>query len=328
MTLDEMKSSRRDQARPLDIKTKDELAQQLGYSTKELQRIANSKKRYYRVEEKIDRSGKSRTIHVSIGPLKKLLEAIATGLFDKMDLPGCMHGYRKGRSIITNARQHVGKSLVCTLDIKAFFPSIHFRRVTKTFVELGCSQEVAGFLTHLVTCDHCLPHGFPTSNTLSNIVVSNLARGLQGVCDKFNLTLTMYSDDISISGNLEENNFKRLLNKTLLPLIREFVEREGFHLNPDKITIIGKKDRQEVTGITVNRKPNIQKEKRRELLTTIKQYQLDGIPTNPDFDLLKAKQKLRGKIAWAQNVNPSFGKLLLIEFQKIDWFRLSVNSNN
>jgi len=323
-----MKSSRRDQARPLDIKTIDELAQRLGYSAAELQRIANSKRRYYRHKENRDSNGKLREFYPPIGPLAKVLELIGKRLLDTIELPECIHGYRKGRWYGTNAKMHVGKNLVCKLDIKDFFPSIHHGRVLTTFIHLGCSEEVAKFLTWLVTCDNLLPHGFHTSNVLSNIVISNLARRLQGICDKYNLTLTMYSDDISISGNIEENKFRKLLNKKLLPLIREFVEREGFHLNPDKTTILDKKDRQEVTGITVNRKPNIPKRKRRELLSTIKQYQLDGIPTNPDFNLLKAKQKLRGKIAWAQSVNPSFGQLLLIEFQKIDWYRLSVNSSN
>jgi len=151
---------------------------------------------------------------------------------------------------------------------------------------------------------------------------------MQPICDRYKLTLTLYSDNISISGNMEEVKFRKLLNTKLLPIIRDIVEREGFNLNPNKLTIAGRKERQVVTGITVNRKSNIKKIKRRELLSTIRQFQVGNIPEEGNFDLMKAKQRLRGKIANAQGVNPSFGKLLLTEFQKIDWSSLGLCSCN
>ncbi|KPL04652.1 MAG: hypothetical protein AMJ73_04060 [candidate division Zixibacteria bacterium SM1_73] len=312
----------------LRINTIDELAERLGHSPGELKRIANTKIRYYKVNEKIKPSGKLRTLYEPMGPLSKILKLIKERLLDGIELPECMHGYRTGRDYISNACVHVGKNIICKLDIKNFFPSIHHGRVFNILMDLGCSKQVAKLLTRLVTCDNHTPQGFNTSPTLSNIVVSNLARRLQGLCNHYRLTLTIYSDDITISGNIEQKKFEGLFYKELLPIIEEIIKQEGFSLNFGKIKLVKRRDSQKVTGIIVNKKPNIPKQKRRELLSTIKEYQMNGVSISHDSDLLKVKQSLRGKIANAQRVNRSFGQLLLREFEKIDWSRrVSFSSN-
>lgn len=313
--------------RGLRVNTIEELAERLGCGTRELQRIANTKRRFYRVEENISRSGKFRKFYKPIGPLSKVLKLIKERVLDRLELPQCMHGYRRGRSCVTNAKMHVGKNILYKLDIRDFFPSIHYVRVYNTFISLGFSEKVAKFITQLVSCDHHVPHGFPTSPALSNIVLRNFARRLQRFCDEYNLTLTMYADDITISGNIEQKRSEKLFKEKLLPKIKEIIEQEGFSLNFGKIKLVKRKESQKVTGIVVNRKPNIPKQKRRELLSTIKEYQTNGVPINLDSDIAKVKQSLRGKIANAQSVNRPFGQYLLSEFEKIDWSRLIVSSN-
>jgi RNA-directed DNA polymerase len=313
--------------RILSINTIDELAEHLGYSSKDLQRIAKAKRHYYRVKENIDSSGKVRKFCIALGPLSRVLDSIKKRLLNRIELPECIHGYRKGHSCMTNAKPHVWKNVIFQFDIKNFFPSIHPVRVANTFLGLGFAEKVAKLLTHLVTCDHELPHGFATSPMLSNIIVSNLARKLQGLCSHYNLTLTMYSDDITISGNIEQKKSEKLFKEKLLPKIKEIMEQEGFSLNFGKIKLVKRKESQKVTGIVVNRKPNIPKQKRRELLFTIKEYQTNGIPIKQDFDVSKLRNRLRGQIANAQSVNRPFGQYLLCEFEKIDWSRLIVSSN-
>jgi len=131
---------------PLAIKTIDQLSERIGYTTRQLQVIANSKKRFYHVKE-IRKNGKLRKLYIPVGPLRKVLELIKINVFESVEFPECMHGYRKKRDYKSNAKMHVGKNLVCNLDIKNFFPSIHHGRVHITFIHLGCSEEVAKLLT-------------------------------------------------------------------------------------------------------------------------------------------------------------------------------------
>ena len=267
-------------------------------------------------------------MYIAVGPLSKVLDSIKKRFLDGIELPECIHGYRKRHNCTTNAKPHVGKNVILQLDIKNFFPSIHPVRVINDLMGLGFAEEAAKLLTHLATCDHELPHGFSTSPMLSNIIVSNLARRLQGLCNHYNLTLTMYSDDITISANIEQKKFEGLFYEKLLPIVKEIVKQEGFSLNFGKSKLAKRKDSQKVTGIIVNRKPNIPKLRRREILSTIKEYQLNGVPIKQHSDVSKAKESLRGKIAHAQAINPSFGELLLREFEKIDWFRRVPFSSN
>ena len=66
---------------------------------------------------------------------------------------GCVHGFTQGRSVVTNARQHLDKKRILHLDIKDFFPSINQDRVRCAFEKLGCGYEAADALATLCTLD-------------------------------------------------------------------------------------------------------------------------------------------------------------------------------
>ena len=57
-----------------------------------------------------------------------------------------------GRSIVSNAKPHVGKPLVLTIDIRDFFGSIAVDRVKKIYQEnFECDEQTADILTKLTT---------------------------------------------------------------------------------------------------------------------------------------------------------------------------------
>src|SRR5688572_14971823 len=77
------------------------------------------------------RSGGQRLISAPLGPLKLLQRKVADLLQDCMDeiiavrgrQDRIAHGFKRRRSIITNARQHRHRQWVLNLDIEDFFPS-------------------------------------------------------------------------------------------------------------------------------------------------------------------------------------------------------------
>ena len=53
------------------------------------------------------------------------------------------HGFKRKRSIITNARQHRHRRWVFNLDLEEFFPSINFGRYSIASGSLGPTRDTA-----------------------------------------------------------------------------------------------------------------------------------------------------------------------------------------
>ena len=48
--------------------------------------------------------------------------------------PSYIHGGISGRSIITNAKTHLNQKWIMCLDIRNFFPLVHFKRIYNNFI--------------------------------------------------------------------------------------------------------------------------------------------------------------------------------------------------
>jgi RNA-directed DNA polymerase len=139
------------------------------------------------------------------------------------------HGGIKSRSIKTNAEPHLGSRFVFKADISNYYPSIHYKRVYRLFVDaLQCSPDVARLCTKISTYKHHLALGLITSPILADQVLRRVDRRIAGLCGKNRLTYTRYVDDITISGpyDLRRSGFVRLVERILAD--------DGFKTNPDK----------------------------------------------------------------------------------------------
>src|SRR5262249_60234795 len=70
---------------------------------------------------------------------------------DQLPVEEPCHGFRAGRSTVSNAQPHTGQAVVVNMDLAGFFPSIGFRRVSSVFERLGYSPAVATILGLLCT---------------------------------------------------------------------------------------------------------------------------------------------------------------------------------
>ena len=64
-------------------------------------------------------------------------------ILGKVPMHDACHGFVAGRSTVTNATPHVGAALILKVDLRDFFPTIHYRRVRGLFRWLGYSETVA-----------------------------------------------------------------------------------------------------------------------------------------------------------------------------------------
>jgi len=97
----------------------------------------------YSTFEMPKRSGGTRTIKAPAEQLKLIQERLSAVLQDclaeinKATNPkdNIAHGFMRGLSIITNAREHRKRRWVFNLDLQDFFPSINFGRVRGYFIQ-------------------------------------------------------------------------------------------------------------------------------------------------------------------------------------------------
>ena len=295
----------------LGIKSPEHLSRWLGVEEGELKQIArNTDSHCYEIERQTS-SGKKRLIFNADRKLKSIQCRIKDRILDRVPVSDSAHAWTKGRSPLTNATQHIGKDVVVKLDIKDFFPSIHYSRVYKLFISLGCSPDVSRILTQLTTYNYHLPQGTHTSPAIANLILKDLDSRLKRLSSLHGITYTRYGDDISISGKYSAEKLKNLL--------RKIIKQEGFTVETKKIKVQHKHQRQEVTGIVVNKIPNIPKEKREKLMGIIRNCQRYGPSTQTTENKDKFRRRLLGLISYVKPVNPKLGTKLQKEFGKIDW---------
>lgn len=87
------------------------------------------------------------------------------------------HGFKRRCSIITNAKRHRNKRWVFNLDLRDFFPSIHFGRVRGFFIKnrnFALHEDVATVLAQIACDGSALPQGSPCSPVVSNLIAHTL----------------------------------------------------------------------------------------------------------------------------------------------------------
>jgi hypothetical protein len=108
-------------------------------------------------------------------------------------------GFERGRSIVHNALQHAGQSVVVRLDVVDFFSSTKPARLEQYFRRIGWSRAAAELLVRITTHDDGLPQGAPTSPRLSNLVNYLLDVQMTRLAKRWHGEYTRYADDITFS---------------------------------------------------------------------------------------------------------------------------------
>jgi retron-type reverse transcriptase len=104
------------------------------FELKQLSWYANPKKSKNRYAEfKIKKkNGTERSIHAPVRGLKSIQKTLSVVLQCIFEPHPAAMGFVRERSIVDNAKKHVGNNYVYNLDLKDFFPSIDQARVWKT----------------------------------------------------------------------------------------------------------------------------------------------------------------------------------------------------
>ncbi len=284
------------------------------------------------------KTGGVRVISAPMPRLKAAQHWILENILQPVELHEAAHGFRPQRSIVSNARPHVGSSVVINLDLKDFFPTLDYRRIKGVFRALGyaeatatilgllCTEpevekvELDGETYYVATSARHLPQGAPTSPALTNILCRRLDRRLQKLAEEMGFVYTRYADDMTFSSKPEQDSKQigRLLHR-----VESIVAHEGFCIHPTKTRIMRRASQQDVTGIIVNHKPSIDKATMKRFRAVLFQVEKDGPigkQWNHSGDVLAS---LRGFANYIFMVDPAKGapyqRRVAALLEKYDW---------
>jgi len=301
------------------------------------QRPPDEQKAHYVFRWIKKRSGGQRLIEAPKSKLKRVQRIILEEILTRVPSHPAAHGFVVGRSICSNAAPHVGQRVLLKLDLQNFYPSVSLRRVVAIFRSLGYSREAAVWLGRLTTSSlpgsllknapsnadmapylgaH-LPQGAPTSPALANLSAFPLDLRLVGLARTFGANYTRYADDLTFSG---DEQFLRSL-AVFIPLVDQIVRSERFSLNKAKRKVIRNSQRQTVTGVVVNVRPNVARRDFDRLKAILTNCVRRGPSTQNHDRHENFANHLQGRIAHVSQINPQRAERLRALFAEIDWNR-------
>lgn len=269
----------------------------------------------YLIFEIPKKSGGVRVISSPDMFLKKIQRRIAFVLEVFFTPKPSANGFVTGRSIVSNAKSHIGRKYVYNIDLKDFFPTIHYGRV-KAVLQIppfNASPEIAHLIAHLSCYKGVLPQGSPLSPILTNIVCQSLDYHLVKLAKHYRCFYSRYADDITFSSN--KNTF---VKATFLTELNSIVTKQGFKMNEKKTRLQRNTQRQEVTGIIVNQKSNLKRDYIKKVRAMLHNWEHKGLEFC-QAKLIKEYPKEKGFIR--NKVTPPFenvlhGKILFLGMVK------------
>jgi retron-type reverse transcriptase len=209
-------------------------------------------------------------------------------------------GFVLEKSIVDNARIHVGSNYVYNIDLKDFFPSVDQARVWRTIqlnpFNLSNEQGLANILSALVCTEmeveridehgnwvklkrNVLPQGAPTSPVITNIVCQKLDYLLSAVANRFGLKYSRYADDITFSSmhNIYQDGSE------FVKELHRIISDQNFSIKESKTRLQKTGYRKEVTGLVVNEIVNVQKRYVKQLRMWLYYWETYGYDRTAEF---------------------------------------------
>jgi RNA-directed DNA polymerase len=267
--------------------------------------------------------GGTRRIAAPRAELRRVQRTILDRILARVPLHDACHGFVAGRSTVSNARPHRGAALVLKLDLKDFFPTVHYRRVKGIFRSLGYSDGVAATLAGLTThrpklpggevvWPGALPQGAPTSPALANLACRRLDRRLAHLAARCGAVYTRYADDLTFSFAAPPT----VRIGRFLWWVDAICEQEGFLERPDKRRVLRAGHQQRVTGLVVNAGVNVPRTERKRFRAILHNCAAHGVASQArgreDFAAY-----LAGYAAYVHMVDPVLGKQWIDEVDRL-----------
>lgn len=294
------------------------------FNKKNILYYAFQKKERYQIFSIPKKGGGVRTI-IAPCPFLKLIQKNINIIFSSILKPTeSSHGFTSNRSIVTNASPHVSKNFVFNIDLENFFYTIKFRRIKNVlklspFNLVDDREEIGFIVANLCSYDGYLPQGAPSSPILSNIICTRLDKKINKLSIENSATYTRYADDITISAQQD------IFSKKFQSQLNKIIQSEDFKINSKKTRLQSRHFRQEVTGIVVNEKLNLDRKYIREIRSILFNWEQKGLSyacqqynshNNTNKAISNFANIILGKIHFIKNVRGKNDSIYLKYYHK------------
>ena len=265
--------------------------------------------------------------------------------------------FAPGRGPVATAWAHCGARWLVKVDVKSFFESLTEIGAYRVYASLGYQPLIAFELARLSTRVRTsspenlsrkwraanvggtrprglpaywheelgyLPQGAPTSPMLSNLCMRGMDERLSGIADGEGFTYTRYADDITFSARAIP--FDRDRARRVVGRIYKELGAEGLSPNLTKTQIVPPGARKVVLGLLVDGDaPRLPKRFKSALRMHLHHLTREGAGPAAHaeargFDsILSMRAHIEGLIAYARQVEPTYGEACRAEFRSVDW---------
>lgn len=259
---------------------------------------------------------KPRLIEAPSDSLKKIQKNIKCEL-NKIEVPSNVFSGIKGKSYVDNAAIHQNCNFLFKIDLAAFFPCITRETVYNFIkVDLKTSSDIANILTNFVTIDltlcdiqepepieqfllskgikttNHLISGSPASQILSYLSNRNMFDELQTFCDKNDIIMSIYVDDITFSSQHKISHKHK-------EVIYKIISKHLYRLSRSKVKYYTTNYPKSVTGTVIlpNGKLIIPNSLSHKVINELRNYN-----NNPQDE--HSRKRLQGLIVAAQQTEP------------------------
>ena len=306
------------------------------------QRKATLADQHYRCELLPKRTGGWRLLEVPHPYLRELQRKVLDACLAHVPAHEAACAYVRGRSVVDHAWAHAGQAVLLKFDLQDFFATVRASRVHATFAALGFPPAVARALAALCTTatpepvlerlreeggltwqqaqrlrEAHLPQGAPTSAALANLCAFRLDVRIAGLARSLGARYTRYADDIVLSGDASLRHYADRIEARIGAIALD----EGFALNHRKTRRVSSGRRQQVANIVVNDRPNLPRDEFDRLKAILHRCAVDGPSAQNRDGVPHWEQHLRGRVAWAAQLNPAKAQRLQRVLDRIDWAR-------
>lgn len=260
------------------------------------------------------RGGGTRTLYIPNPELDTILKLLKRAL-DGSELyapPPCVHGYVPGKSIVTNASQHLGAPVVLAIDLQDYFESIDQEGIQDSLRDAGLPGDQATTLSAILAPEGMLPPGFATSPMISNLVFDPTDGELLRLAEEEQVAYSRYADDLVFSGTPDD---------ALLHSISDILAQRGWAINHKKTRFMRRGGPQYVTGLFVGdpRRPRIPRSRKRWVQQELHYMKEYGVESCYKRGHGMHERQARGWVRYIAQLEPIWGPRLRVLLEQIDF---------
>ena len=221
------------------------LAVMTGYNPGFIWSLVDRPEKYYRLFE-IPKGRQVRRIEAPRVALKLIQKWFSLHFARQWKPHDAVHGFVRGRSHVSAAREHVTAEWLVSGDIENFFPSTLKKDVRAAMLRLGYRSEVSLSTIESLCCRYDrLAQGAPSSPVLANIALDLLDQKMAAIADQYGVVFTRYADDIVFSG-------RGRAPASIVEELNAIFEGTSWRLSTRKQSVMHLPDRLKVHGLLVH----------------------------------------------------------------------------